>query len=165
MQIPEQEPSDPNSSSSNTAASLNRWEKWQIDQDRNHWLPKEECRLLANRAPSCSPSESSLGLSPQAFLISDTTWLIGDCDGYFILNTLQISYVMKNSGSVCLHCHPLPLLMKSVFLGTIQRQGLRVISCFSLGVWWCSSDSDRGVALSPSQFGFRMIWPFTNQGV
>ena len=104
-----------------------------IDQSRNHWLLKNEFRLLVPRALSCSPSESSLDLSPQAFLIPDTTWLI-DCAGYFILSFLQISCVMKNSGSVCLHWHPLALLMKEGLHGSFSETvSQSTILLFQLG--------------------------------
>ena len=71
-----------------------------IDQVRNPWLLKKEGRLLADTASKCSPSEGPFGLITQAFLILDTTWLIGRYVGYFILNFIQISCVVKDSGIV-----------------------------------------------------------------
>ena len=50
-------------------------------------------------------------------------------------------------------------------MDTILGQCLRKISsCFNLGVWWYACDGDRGTALGPFQFGFRMMWPSTYPG-
>lgn len=47
----------------------------------------------------------------------------------------------------------------------IQSQWLRFIfSSFSLGVWRCFSEGNVGIALGPSQFGVRILWPSPNVG-
>lgn len=86
--------------------------------------PNKRMQVLADRSPRCSLSEGFLCLSPQAFFIPGATMLIGDCAGYFVLNAIQIPYVMKNSGNECLHFHYLSLLSKKkkmVLLGIYSK--------------------------------------------
>ena len=66
---------------------------------------------------------------------------------------------MKNSGRVCLHCHTLDILMRDGLHGNYSKTVSQSNIFFQLGglVEFC--DGDRGVALVPSEFGFRMMWP------
>ena len=66
-------------------------------------------QVLADRALWCSPSEVFFGLIPPAFLILYTTWLIGDCAGYFILNFLRLMF----DEELWQYASPLPILSPS----------------------------------------------------
>ena len=61
------------------------------DKARHLWLLRKENRIVADRTPRCNHPEGSLSLCLQAFLIPDTTRVIGECTVYFILIILQIS--------------------------------------------------------------------------
>ena len=136
------------------------------DKARDCKLPlQEDFRPLVDRAPGVANRGSPL-LKLSAFCIDETAITLGDCVGYFTLNILPLTSLVKNSG------HPWFLFAHCcLFWGNNVLHGIHSesvshsnILCFLLGVFLPlppSWESDGiSFALGDSQFGFRTMWTY-----
>ena len=77
-----------------------------------HWSHYRLPRVVLQRLPW--PKPTGISYSGYNFVERRLHWV-------FILNILQISCVMKNSGSLCLHCHHLAVFVKTVYAWNLFR--------------------------------------------
>ena len=102
--------------------------------------------------------EYSCNQSPQkVLLIPEQARLLVYYASPFILNIIEFSSLVKNSGLTCINFHHIAIYPSRILFGPIQIQSFRVISPASKCPIWTNS-CDCGTGWAKGDFGFMATW-------